>query len=81
MTKRHALHFRITFILSKGPLGPLGFEGAQYRQTLRPFSSRDPQQSPASFRIAVKDLEDPAVQCRLARSEWLKGDPKVGHVR
>ena len=23
-----------------------------------------PQQSPASFRVAVKDLEDPAVQCR-----------------
>ena len=45
-------------------LGPLGFEGAQHRQTLRPSSSRDPQQSPAPFRIAVKDLEDPAVQCR-----------------
>ena len=38
------------------PLGPLGFEGAQHRQTLRPSSSRDPQQSPASFRSAVKDL-------------------------
>ena len=25
-------------------LGPLGFEGAQHRQTLRPSSSRDPQQ-------------------------------------
>ena len=46
------------------PLGPLGFEGAQHRQTLRPSSGRDPQQSPASFRSAVKDLEDPAVQCR-----------------
>jgi len=46
------------------PLGPLGFEGAQHRQTLRPSRRRDPQQSPASFRIAVKDLEDPAVQCR-----------------
>ena len=45
-------------------LGPLGFEGAQHRQTLRPSSSRDPQQSPVSFRIAVEDLEDPAVQCR-----------------
>ena len=48
----------------KYPLGPLGFQGAQHRQTLRPSSSRDPQQSPASFRSAVKDLEDPAVQCR-----------------
>ena len=48
----------------KGPLGPLGFEGAHYRQTLRPSSSRDPKQSPASFRSAVKDHEDPAVQCR-----------------
>ena len=38
------------------PLGPLGFEGAQHRQTLRPSRRRDPQQSPASFRIAVKDL-------------------------
>ena len=38
-------------------LGPLGFEGAQHRQTLRPSSSRGPQQSPASFRIAVKDLD------------------------
>ena len=46
------------------PLGPLGFEGAQHRQTLRPSRRRDPQQSPASFRLAVKDLEDPAVQCR-----------------
>ena len=46
------------------PLGPLGFDFAQHRQTLRPSSSRDPQQSPASFRTAVKDLEDPAVQCR-----------------
>ena len=45
-------------------LGPLGFEGAQHRQTLRPSRRRDLQQSPASFRIAVKDLEDPAVQCR-----------------
>ena len=62
------------------PLGPLGFEGAQHRQTLRPSSSRDPQQSPASFRSAVKDLEDPAVPVQMARSEWLKGDPKVGHV-
>ena len=44
-------------------LGPLGFEGAQHRQTLRPSSSRDPQQSPASFRSAVKDLEDPAGGC------------------
>ena len=43
---------------------PLGFDFAQHRQTLRPSSSRDPQQSPASFRIAVKDLEDPAVRCR-----------------
>ena len=40
------------------PLGPLGFECSQHRQTLRPSSSRDPQQSPASFRSAVKDLED-----------------------
>jgi hypothetical protein len=46
------------------PLGPLGFERVQHRQTLRPSRRRDPQQSPASFRIAVKDLEDPAVQCR-----------------
>ena len=45
------------------PLGSLGFEGALHRQTLRPSSRRDPQQSPASFRIAVKDLEDPAVPC------------------
>ena len=45
-------------------LGPLGFDFAQHRQTLRPPRRRDPQQSPASFRIAVKDLEDPAVQCR-----------------
>ena len=37
-----------------GPLGPLGFDFAQRRQTLRPSSSRDPQQSPASFRSAVK---------------------------
>ena len=54
---------RIT-LRSFGPLGPLGLEGAQHRQTLRPSRRRDPQQSPASFRIAVKDLEDPAVQCR-----------------
>ena len=40
------------------PLCHLGFEGAQHRQTLRPSSSRGPQQSPASFRITVKDLED-----------------------
>ena len=54
------------------PLGPLGVECSQDRQTLRPSSSRDPQQSPASFRSAVKDLEDPAVQCRwLAVSEAL----------
>ena len=43
----------------QGPLGPLGFEGAQHRQTLRPSSSRDPQQSPASFRSAVKDTPGP----------------------
>ena len=41
------------------PLGPLGFECSHHRQTLGPSSSRDPQQSPASFRSAVKDLEDP----------------------
>ena len=51
-------------IRRRHPLGPLGFEGAQHRQTLHSSSSRDPQQSPASFRVAVKDLEDPAVQCR-----------------
>ena len=51
-------------LMARGPLGPLGFECSQHRQTLRPSSSRDPQQSPASFRSAVKDLEDPAVQCR-----------------
>ena len=45
-------------------LGPLGFDFAQRRQTRRPSRRRGPQQSPASFRIAVKDLEDPAVQCR-----------------
>ena len=44
--------------LDERPSGPLGFEGAQHRQTLRPSSSRDPQQSPASFRSAVKDLVD-----------------------
>ena len=43
------------------PLGPLYFEGAQHRQTLRPSRRRDPQQSTASFRIAVKDLEDPLI--------------------
>jgi len=55
------------------PLGPLGFEGAQHRQTLRPSRRRDPQQSPESVRIAVKDLEDPAVQCRgtVLGSYWL----------
>ena len=53
----------------KGPIGPLGFEGAQHRQTnTLPFRRRDPQQSPASFWITVQDLEDPAVQCR-----WLAG--------
>ena len=30
------------------PLGPLGCEGAQHRQALRPSRRRDPQQSPAS---------------------------------
>jgi len=35
------------------PSGPLGFDFAQHRQTLRPSRRRDPQQSPASFRIAV----------------------------
>ena len=53
-------------------LDPLGFEGAQHRQTLRPSSRRDPQQSRVSFRIAVMDLEDPAVRARtvqMARSE------------
>ena len=41
------------------PLGPLGFEGAQHRPTLRPSRRQDPQQSPASFRrIAVKDLTE-----------------------
>ena len=39
-----------------GPLGPLGFDFAQHRQPLRP--SVDGIRSPASFRIAVKDLRD-----------------------
>ena len=39
-------------------------------QTLRP--TLDPLQSPASFRIAVKDLEDPAVQCRWRAVSGLK---------
>ena len=39
-------------------LGPLSFERAQHRQTLRPSRRRDPQQSPASFRSAA-DLSSP----------------------
>ena len=32
-----------TLTLSRASLGPLGFDFAQHRQTLRPSSSRDPQ--------------------------------------
>ena len=53
---RHVRGASPTSINLRVPLGPLGFEGAQHRQTLRSSRRRDPQQSPASFRIAVKDL-------------------------
>jgi len=58
-------------------LDPLGFECAQNRQTPRP-SIRDPQKSPAFFRIAAESLEDPAIQCE--RGERQKDHPQVGYL-
>ena len=42
-------------------LGPLVFECAPHRPTYHssPFRKKDPPKSPASFRIAAKDLTDP----------------------
>ena len=46
------------------PLGPLGFDFTQHRQTLHPTVDGTRSKALRPFRIAVKDLEDPAVQCR-----------------
>ena len=57
-----------------GPLGPLGFERAQHRQTLRPSRSRDPQQSPASCGGAFDQPWSPKVdQIENTSSQWLPG--------
>ena len=53
------------------PLGPLDFECSQHRQTLRPYSSRDPQQSPAYPGTSIFLLKT-----RL-RGEWLKRPHKT----
>jgi len=48
-------------------LGPVAFECSRHRRTPRPSvraRREDPQKSPASLRIAVKDLKGPALQCR-----------------
>ena len=46
----------------EGPLGPLGFACAQHRRTSRPSVERIRRK--ALLRIALKDLKDPALQCR-----------------
>ena len=46
-----------------------------------PFSRKDPQKSPPSFRIAAKDLEDPALQCRKLVVKVEQASLQVEHVK
>ena len=46
-------------------LALFGLHDAHVVVRATPFRRKDPQNSPASFRIAVKNLKDPALQCAL----------------
>ena len=64
---------------ARHPLGPLGFECSQHRQTLRPTVDGTRSTALRSFELQ-KGSRGSSSTVQMARSEWLKGDPQVGHV-
>ena len=67
------------------PLGPLGLDFAQHRQTLRPpldgKGPKGPAAKPCVLSDCNKGSRGSSSTVQMARGEWLKGGPQVGCVK